>query len=1055
MLAWLEQKARAIGGGLLRWLARIGGAIGASLVALERRIVAPLRPCAEQMLSADAILFETLALEAPTQDDRLARRLFSARILAHVEFLAERAADPTRHTGAANQGTPILQRLGLEQPFERAAAAHSLAAARRHVVLAAWHACLCQLPVDFEAVAELDRRATQAVLDALAEHRNEQAGGEGIAPRGTTGVALSGGGIRSASFALGVLQELAQRRLLYGVDYLSAVSGGSYIASWLTTWAYRHRAGIRGVEDEFALGGASPAPLRWVRRYGVYLAPHFGVFAPDLWSLGMTYLRNTLPILCITVPLLAGIMALPHIVLSLTPALTELTTPAAPGDRGALAWAVVLVGAPYLVALIALRRYTLYTVGHDTTKLADAIPALMAGFSIVGGWLVATGIAALGNAHAATIEPWMFPAAALLLHVAASFTVPKQVHDDTAARTKPTPRGSLLRLATATVAAGAFSGAGLYVVSRVLANVPDPTLITVGPLLIVLAVGLGEIAFATAMTPVSDDVDRAWWSRAAAYAVMPTIVWMLLCSVAFAPPLAWDLNLDPAALARHYAWWLSGAGIAVLGVIGTLLASARMRARIAAWAPRVALVVVALLMLGAIAWGTNAAFQGLPQGIAVMGRESPDPVVLAVSLTAFFFALAALASIAVNLNRSSLHGLYRDGLIRTFLGASRLSPDNRNLKEPTSPLGVHGAERWQWKPRKAEHFTNIDDNDNPALAWLRPGPRRKLPMLLINASLNGLMPGRRPGREARQYPFTFGPIHCGSPAPGVGYGWTPRFFRASKLDKKLTLGTAMAVSGAAVSPNPGRTGSSVLSFLMTMVNGRIGLWIGNPRYRDTPGQTSPLIGLPYLMSELFAVRRKFSRWIQLSDGGHFENIGLYELIRRRCARIIVVDASCDPGRAFADIGDAIRRIRIDLNVDILATAQWRIGEPDLGATGQEWSMFEIVYPGGTRGRMLYIKPSLYDDSASALPMDVLDYWSRHPEFPHETTANQFFSEAQLEAYRSLGRFCTKRALNAVLEDSGEATWTHWVEATLIARTLAATPAPPTVAPPPPPARARP
>ena len=1031
MFARLKRKAAAFGILLRRrLLRRLQPAIDAADAWLERKFE-PLRPSREQMLSADAIIFETLAIEPGRRDGALPRRLFAARILAQLDFLAERAAYATDAAAAGLQSpAPILAALGLALPFRRAVVARRLTRASRAKVLAAWHACLRRPRAhqDPETAAELDRRATTAVLDALAAYRADQVREVGGAePRATTGIALSGGGIRSASFALGVLQELAKRRLLYGVDYLSAVSGGGYAASWLTTWAYRHRTGIRGVEDDLDPRTAAPAPLRWVRRYGVYLAPHFGLFAPDLWSLGVTYVRNTLPILCITVPLLAAIVTLPHFALAFVPA------SGGTGDATTLVGAIALCVVPYFMALQLLRRYTLYTVGGYTETLATLVPMLMGGFAIVGGYAAAIGLALLAERHGESIRPWMFPVAVLALQALASVTTPDQARGDRLARARPMPRGSLPRLASATLAAGAFAGAGFFLAYRALAGLEAAELATFGPPAIVLAIGLGELAFATVMSPVSDDVDRAWWSRAAVFALLPTVIWMLLCAIAFAPSHEW--RLDPHAIWQRGALWLSGAGAAVIGGATALLSSARLRAQVALRAPRALLAGVALLMIGAVAWGTHAALLAWPGAFAALDIDT-GPALSALLLAAAFFTLAALSSIAVNLNRSSLHGLYRDGLIRTFLGASRRASDNSNLAPPPAPLGIRPAERRQWEERRAERFTDIDDDDNPGLAWLRPGATRRFPLLLVNASLNGLIPGRRRGREARQYPFTFGPIHCGSPAPGVGYAWTSRYFRASKMDKKLTLGTAMAVSGAAVSPNPGRTGSSLLSFLLTMVNARIGLWIGNPRYRDTPGQPSPAFGLPYLARELFGIRGAFGRWIQVSDGGHFENIGLHELIRRRCGRIIVVDASCDPQRAFADIGDAIRRARIDLNVDILATGVWRIGDPDLGAQGQEWATFDIAYPGGGHGRMLYIKPSLYDDGASALPMDVLDYWSRHSEFPHEATANQFFSEAQLEAYRSLGRFCAERALSALLADPLDPTWARWLAATRTERTLA-------------------
>jgi hypothetical protein len=155
--------------------------------------------------------------------------------------------------------------------------------------------------------------------------------------------------------------------------------------------------------------------------------------------------------------------------------------------------------------------------------------------------------------------------------------------------------------------------------------------------------------------------------------------------------------------------------------------------------------------------------------------------------------------------------------------------------------------------------------------------------------------------------------------------------------------------------------------------------------------------------------------VNLSDGGHFDNLGLYEMVLRRCRQIVAVDAGCDSGYVFEDLGNAIRKIRIDLGIPI----DVRVVSPKReGATASYYVLGTIRYSTidgpGTDGELLYIKPVICGDE----PADVAHYASAHPEFPHEPTSDQWFSESQLESYRALG----EHAAGAVCEQAcGEAT----------------------------------
>jgi hypothetical protein len=164
-----------------------------------------------------------------------------------------------------------------------------------------------------------------------------------------------------------------------------------------------------------------------------------------------------------------------------------------------------------------------------------------------------------------------------------------------------------------------------------------------------------------------------------------------------------------------------------------------------------------------------------------------------------------------------------------------------------------------------------------------------------------------------------------------------------------------------------------------------------------------------VVRELFGLTDDESPYVYLSDGGHFENLGIYEMVRRRCRYIVVSDAGCDPDCALADLGDACRKIRIDLGIQIeFASFKIRPRAKSEGTAGGACycALGKIIYPepGAEPGRLLYIKPTLYGQE----PVDIRSYAADSESFPHESTSDQWFSESQLESYRALGSHIVDR-----------------------------------------------
>ncbi|RKZ70608.1 MAG: hypothetical protein DRR42_11035 [Gammaproteobacteria bacterium] len=265
------------------------------------------------------------------------------------------------------------------------------------------------------------------------------------------------------------------------------------------------------------------------------------------------------------------------------------------------------------------------------------------------------------------------------------------------------------------------------------------------------------------------------------------------------------------------------------------------------------------------------------------------------------------------------------------------------------------------------------------------------PYHLINAAVN-LPSSKNPELRGRNSDFFMFSRHfCGSPL--LGYCETEDL---ENKDPHLDLGTAMAVSGAAASGHMGTTTIKGLSFWLSLLNIRLGYWLPNPK-RLTEIR-SGFVAQPFsLWKELFGNIDEKGKFVNLSDGGHIENLGIYELLRRKCKFIIAIDGEADPGMTFPSLMNVIRYAQIDFGINI----QIDLGDlkqNETGFTKAHFALGEINYDDSHTGYLLYIKSSLTGNERDY----ILDYHKNSPSFPHETTADQFFSEAQFEAYRALG-----------------------------------------------------
>jgi hypothetical protein len=379
---------------------------------------------------------------------------------------------------------------------------------------------------------------------------------------------------------------------------------------------------------------------------------------------------------------------------------------------------------------------------------------------------------------------------------------------------------------------------------------------------------------------------------------------------------------------------------------------------------------------------------------------------------AALLAVELVACVFVNINRFSLHALYRNRLIRAFLGGPhRVAPPGNE--------------------RRPNRFTGFDESDNIRMIELWPPSRPRSrdlaawrPFHVINIALNLVATENLAWQQRKAESFTVTPLHCG--AGTVGYRPTKDYGYPD--GRGISLGTAMAISGAAASPNMGYHSSPSVTFLLAALNVRLGWWLGNPgkkRVREGEQQhrpywwdrrfppyrrDGPILAIRPFLSEVFGLTTDTSPYIYLSDGGHFENLGLYEMARRRCRWIVLSDAGQDGTYDFADLGDAVRKIWIDLGVKIeFPTLDLFREQSAPGWRRPRFAVGTVHYPehGAAPGKILYLKPVSRGDE----PADVVAYARAHPTFPHQSTADQMFDEPQFESYRALGAFTLRRLLD--------------------------------------------
>ena len=812
--------------------------------------------------------------------------------------------------------------------------------------------------------------------------------------RAASGVCFSGGGIRSATFNLGILQALARQGGIGKIDYLSSVSGGGYIHQFLANWIWR-AGSTRNVEtlldpvpnepgpfthpERFTV---QPEPLRWLRRYSNYLAPRKGLFSLDTWTIAATWSRNTGLNLIVLLSSLFFVLLLPHIGTIPMASLARYETVREILRIGIAALFVVIIG--FLCHWLA----NLTPPGKPPIYIKWACASLLGAAGLVSPSLY-QGIIPGGSIDSATAREVFRPVSeAVHLHYKGSFeqkTTNSEHVEVTVDSREPKPVSRLSRnwsarpvplwhdplaVDPARIAVFLFATlcAGLLLAVLSASELSFPVVTPLFLLGLIAAYGLLEgvrllffvacfavplhliPSLAVALLPPlllglpfvlmetglglvghsADSGQREWIARLRAFSFLLAASWMGMTSVSLLGRHVFDL-LTRYAVTSYTVWsgWLL---TTVAGVFSARSSrtdngpsspseqspvTSFFLELLTAAAPIVFIVGLLILVATFVSW-----CMVVPHGDAAQ-RLHRYLLLLGVSLL-----LALVFGWRVDVNDFSMHAFYRDRLARCYGGGidpNRVQNLFTGFTRNDRRLRVH-----QLLPKG---YRALDENGRPVIEAKTKKPVEGYydgPFPIISTAINLTFGEDLAYQERKAASFAFTPLFS-----GYNVGWTAANEQHTQFngfvdtrsyvyrkEGGITLATACAISGAAASPSMGYHSNPAVAFLLTVFNVRLGWWLRNPRRRRMfaakPNNlpSSPRVGILELLNELFGHSDDTTSYVYLTDGGHFDNMGLYELIRRRCRNIVVCDGESDAGLNFEGIGMAIRKARLDFGVEI-------------------------------------------------------------------------------------------------------------------------------------------
>lgn len=836
------------------------------------------------------------------------------------------------------------------------------------------------------------------------EKLRERRGVKIPAQKGRVGLAFSGGGIRSATINLGILQALAKYGLLKRADYVSTVSGGGFIGGWLVRWI--HEKGIHQVESDLGRTTQEPPPVNFLRDYSNYLTPRKGILGADTWAAIATYLRNVILNQAILIAFLGAVLMAPWILGSFFEyGPGGFPSPLMIGVAGALLIVVAVANGVINTSTCATGE------GREFTRQRDVL--IMVVLPLFAG-------AFLFN-YAIWRRPEIWTLRFSLLAAMAVYALGHLLGWAISKLYFGKIRGAVPVFWNVVWAlpSGAFAGVEVYGLRRLINFWEIDSLpgkwhaASWGAPLFVLAFLLaGALHIGLAKFALRNEIQE-WWARLGGWLMLWALFWSAFFALAIYAPLGVTLLGKFLWTRRVLLWgWILHSGIGARLGWGTGTTGEQRGGNWQEYIAKAAPFVFVTGLLVLLSCGVHALAlkgSGLPAEDATywVYADAVQSWWLWAMLGALLGA-AALLSWRVDINRFSMNLLYRNRLVRCYLGAS-----NEN--------------------RRAQKFTGFDPNDDLPLASfaelernVNAEDRKKYsgPYPILNATLNITHGERLAWQERKAESFAFTPLFCGYEYPEMkpsvnlvkGGDENPETYQPTSQwafpEGGPKLGLAISTSGAAVSPNMGYHTFPPLAFLMTVFNVRLGEWLANPRYASSKfklqaekPEGGPGFSLLYLLNELFGSTTDRSKYVYLSDGAHFENLAIYELVRRECDYIVASDAGEDRDYLFGDLVNAIRKCRTDLGAEIVLDLEPLKPDPQSGFSRTHAVKGEIRYRSGKTGQLLYFKSCMTGNE----PNDVRDYKRQHGEFPQESTADQWFDESQFESYRMLG-YCAAESI---------------------------------------------
>lgn len=814
----------------------------------------------------------------------------------------------------------------------------------------------------------------------------------GERPQDVIGMAFSGGGIRSATFNLGVLQGLQELDLLRYVDYLSTVSGGGFIGSWLVGNVRRSAYWLGRLADW------SPS-IAHLRSHSNYLAPRTGALSADTYNLASSWIRNAFLIQ------LTGLTWLFVLFLSTLGGMQIFL------NLDHLPWFSIPNTSVSAIVVFSMGVVTLITVVYNLegtradiqrkygrsskVKLLGVTPAWIGAFAMAAYLWSHAGLGAPGYAclpaqssfsglFFSVWRPWLF----LIISTWIAFSI-------IAFQTMNRLRFFAPVISALCTFALYVELVGIFLVLRLWAGPGADThaalAFSLGPTSVLVAFSVSVLLLIGFTGRHTSEALREWWTRFGTWLSIFAVIGVFVSSVAVLGPSL--LVHAPSDDKIKWASVLSWLGTVLGGLFAGKSSKTSGEGNGFQWREVLAKIGGLLFIIGTFLLGSILLYLLLTE---IFTSDDPfkDPVKVLVGLCGWNIAIALglavilglLFSWSFEINIFGFNQFYRNRIVRCYLGATRWTP---GLRKP-NPFT-----KFDFKDDlRLSRFRTDDREETGVASGVSSDPYRG-PFPIINCSLNlaGSSDLRLNTRHSAS--FTLTPLYCGADRERVGFAPT-RLPDDRSFADGVALGQAVAISGAAVSSNMGYSTSPLVAFLLTMFNVRLGWWFPNPAQKSWSARGLSF-SLLYLLLELFGIADEKRSYLNVSDGGHFENLGVYELVRRRCKVIIACDAECDEFLNFGSLGNLIRICETDFGavIDIDVSS---IRPQKEGFSLAHCAVGTIKYSNGDIGRLIYLKSSMTGNEE----VSIAQYRASHPSFPHETTTNQFYSEDQFESYRKLG-----------------------------------------------------